>query len=520
MKRRFSLLLVLILGFTLQGNSSFSVAVAPQVAQDKESGYDRSLFKHWIDADKDGCDTRAEVLISEAVIKPKVGKNCKITGGKWISAYDGKSVTDASLLSIDHLVPLAEAWRSGAWAWTAKQRQDYANDLGEKRALMAVTLTSVRTKSDIDINGWRPKLDLCGYVRSWIAIKIRYSLTYSPDEANAIIDYSRLCRISDIPVQALPGYKYQSDQPTPTRTTTPRPTPTVQNDFEARSYISGEQIPDFGDLWAKSTILCEVKSYSDYQALNSYISILDPFGKPLVRKRFSASPPSPSSERERASYFINTKEMIENSGRTYSCLFDVVRLDGSQVIKEIPVKIASIVKSPLPIPQTVIQSMASGTLYEAACFLTNWQDYSLGIPGTGSPISKVTLLRDDGSIVGAAGFTNDNKNWISLLPSNSSKYYLGVFLGKYDNQEFERAAGKRYTCKYEMVGFNGERLVHTEIIQMPALFIPPKPTPTPTPTPIVTPDAFCATAGATGKSANGTSYTCKTSDTDARYRWR
>ena len=223
MKRRFSLLLALSLGFTLQGNSSFSVSVAPQVAQDKESGYDRSLFKHWIDADKDGCDTRAEVLISEAVIKPKVGKNCKITGGKWISAYDGKSVTDASLLSIDHLVPLAEAWRSGAWAWTAKQRQDYANDLGEKRALMAVTLTSVRTKSDIDINGWRPKLDLCGYVRSWIAIKIRYSLTYSPDEANAIIDYSRLCRISDIPVQALPGYKYQSDQPTPT----------VESEFEA-----------------------------------------------------------------------------------------------------------------------------------------------------------------------------------------------------------------------------------------------------------------------------------------------
>jgi hypothetical protein len=516
MKRRFSLLLALILVFTLQGNSSFSVSVAPRVAQDKESGYDRSLFKHWIDADKDGCDTRAEVLISEAVIKPKVGKNCKITGGKWISAYDGKSVTDASLLSIDHLVPLAEAWRSGAWAWTAKQRQDYANDLGEKRALMAVTLTSVRTKSDIDINGWRPKLDLCGYVRSWIAIKIRYSLTYSPDEANAIIDYSRLCRITDIPVQALPGYKYQSNQPTST------PSPTVQSEFEARRYSNRDLSPNYGDLWVQSTITCEVKSYSEYQALNSYISILDPAGKPLYRKRFSDSPPYRSSERERAIYDVKIKELSQNSGKTYSCLFDVVRLDGSQVTKEIPVKVESIVKSPLPIPQTVIQSVASGSLYEVACFLTNWQDYSLGIPGAGAPISKVTLLRDDGSIVNTSGFANDNRNQIRLLPSNSSGYYLGLFLGGvYFQPEVERAAGKRYTCKYEMVGFNGETLVHTEIVQMPLPYTPtPTPTPTPSPIPTVTPDAFCATAGATGKSANGTSYTCKTSDTDSRYRWR
>ena len=94
------------------------------VAEDMSSGYSRSAFKLWIDEDKNGCDTRAEVLIAEAVIKPKVGKNCALTGGSWLSPYDNKFYTNASLLDIDHLVPLAEAWRSGAWKWTSAQRQN------------------------------------------------------------------------------------------------------------------------------------------------------------------------------------------------------------------------------------------------------------------------------------------------------------------------------------------------------------------------------------------------------------
>ncbi len=183
MKKRTSLVLVLILGAAVLTYPSHALTTTPQIAQDKESGYDRSFFKHWIDENKNGCDTRAEVLISEAVVKPKVDKKCKLTGGKWLSAYDGKSVTNASQLDVDHLVPLAEAWRSGAWAWTPKQRQDFANDLGDKRALIAVTLTTNRSKSDRDISDWLPKVDPCGYVKNWIAIKIRYSLTYDAKEA-------------------------------------------------------------------------------------------------------------------------------------------------------------------------------------------------------------------------------------------------------------------------------------------------------------------------------------------------
>ena len=99
-----------------------ALSADPQISPDYSQGYNRESFgKDWIDADKNGCKTRAEVLIAEAVVKPKVGKKCALTGGKWVSAYDAKTITDASKLDVDHLVPLAEAWRSGAWAWTAKQ---------------------------------------------------------------------------------------------------------------------------------------------------------------------------------------------------------------------------------------------------------------------------------------------------------------------------------------------------------------------------------------------------------------
>ncbi|AJT70171.1 hypothetical protein T261_8579 [Streptomyces lydicus] len=57
-------------------------------------------------ADHDGCDTREEVLISEAVVKPRQGQNCRLTGGKWRSAYDGKTLTNARQLDIDHVAPL------------------------------------------------------------------------------------------------------------------------------------------------------------------------------------------------------------------------------------------------------------------------------------------------------------------------------------------------------------------------------------------------------------------------------
>ncbi|CAM5278343.1 HNH endonuclease family protein [Streptomyces] [Streptomyces griseus] len=85
-----------------------------QVTEEDRTGYTRTKFKHWNSGDDagDGCNTRAEVLIAEAVVAPTVEAGCKLTGGTWRSYYDGQEVTSAGSLDIDHMVPLAEAWDS------------------------------------------------------------------------------------------------------------------------------------------------------------------------------------------------------------------------------------------------------------------------------------------------------------------------------------------------------------------------------------------------------------------------
>ena len=187
----------------------FSLNISPALAAEKITlvmtadhvgGYSRSLFKHWIDADKDGCNTRYEVLIAEATVKPRVGPKCVLSGGKWISPYEGKVFTSPSGLDIDHMVPLAEAWRSGAWAWTSAQRMDFANDLKDPRSLLAVTAGLNRSKGDRDVAGWLPVKAQCTYISNWIAVKWRFDLTVDPAEGEFLQSKIASCKITNVTI--------------------------------------------------------------------------------------------------------------------------------------------------------------------------------------------------------------------------------------------------------------------------------------------------------------------------------
>ena len=175
---------------TTYAHANLNTKVELYISEEYSGNYDRSLFRHWIDADNNGCDTRKEVLISESKTKVKIGRKCAISGGTWVSAFDNKTIKGSGTgIDVDHFVPLAEAWRSGAWRWTPEERQYFANDLKDERVLVAVSASSNRSKGDKDPSKWLPKVSkeqVCEYVLNWVAIKLRYSLTTDPMEASKI----------------------------------------------------------------------------------------------------------------------------------------------------------------------------------------------------------------------------------------------------------------------------------------------------------------------------------------------
>lgn len=165
------------------------------VSNTTHTGYDRDLFRTWIDEDGDGCDTREEVLLAEAVDAPSQGSSCDLSGGEWYSWYDEAYWYDKSDVDIDHVVPLGEVWQSGGYGWSSTHREEYANDLGDDRTLEAVTDNVNQSKGDRDPAVWMPPASsaTCKYIDYWVAVKTRWQLTAGDAEISALENYASGC---------------------------------------------------------------------------------------------------------------------------------------------------------------------------------------------------------------------------------------------------------------------------------------------------------------------------------------
>ena len=205
-----------------RGNTRTALA-SLTVADELRAGYDRDLFRHWIDVDRDGCNTRYEVLIAEARSKPRISGRCSLSGGRWVSAYDGVQATTVRQLDIDHVVPLAEAWDSGASRWSSDTRERFANDLDDPRALIAVTASSNRQKSDQDPAEWLPQRAQCTYLVHWLAVKVRWSLSIDAEERDALRALITDCGLTSIEVTRA-SITLDETAGTPTTPTDPQPT--------------------------------------------------------------------------------------------------------------------------------------------------------------------------------------------------------------------------------------------------------------------------------------------------------
>ena len=170
-------------------NDAKSVLASIKVENEYKTGYKRSLFVHWSDLDGNGCDTREEVLKRDSISQPQVDPyRCYVVAGDWYSRYDGKTLSDRSDVDIDHVVALKEAWDSGAWAWSMSQRQAFANDLTDRRTLIAVGDRVNVSKSDKDPSNWMPPLKSywCTYLGDWISVKARWGLSMDQSEFGRI----------------------------------------------------------------------------------------------------------------------------------------------------------------------------------------------------------------------------------------------------------------------------------------------------------------------------------------------
>ena len=147
--------------------------------------YRRDDWHLWDDIDGDGCDARQQALKAASTIPANVAAGCKVVSGNWISAYDGFMTSNPSELDIDHVVPLENAHISGGWSWDATQRRQYANDQFD---LWAVSASANRSKGASPPNQWRPVQQgtWCEYAQRWTAIKIRWDLSATSAERDAL----------------------------------------------------------------------------------------------------------------------------------------------------------------------------------------------------------------------------------------------------------------------------------------------------------------------------------------------
>jgi len=158
-----------------------------------KTGYGRALFgQAWADVDRNGCDTRNDILRRDLTgVEPASGNGCRVLSGTLHDPYTGRAIAfvrgqnTSSQVQIDHVVALSDAWQKGAQQWSTPRRTAYAND---PLNLLAVDGPSNQRKSDGDAATWLPpnKSFRCPYAARQIAVKAKYGLWVTSAERDAL----------------------------------------------------------------------------------------------------------------------------------------------------------------------------------------------------------------------------------------------------------------------------------------------------------------------------------------------
>ena len=201
------------------------LALLPVRAADSGAGYQRTqkFGEAWMDVDGNGCDTRDDMLLRD-LTKPAV-EGCKVMSGTFVDPYTGHAMSftrgndTSTLVQIDHMVALMDAWTTGAQQLTQDQRQRLAND---PTNLLTVSEQTNEQKSDADAAKWLPPFAgvHCEYAARQISVKYAYGLWVTKAEHGALAAILQSC-----PDQ--PAYRSSLGSALVARTPAPTTSPTA-----------------------------------------------------------------------------------------------------------------------------------------------------------------------------------------------------------------------------------------------------------------------------------------------------
>jgi len=206
-----------------------TVLLLPVKGRAAKTGYDRTLFgSGWVDVDRNGCDTRNDMLARDLVVQTfKAGTNdCVVLAGTLADPYSPKSITftrgteTSNAVQIDHVVALSDAWQKGAQAWDGARRVAFAND---PMNLLAVDGPLNMQKGDGDTATWLPPNTAyrCRYVARQVGVKYTYGLSVTGAERDAMVSVLSTC-----PTEPLPSGSTVPPAPVPA-VLAPAPAPDV-----------------------------------------------------------------------------------------------------------------------------------------------------------------------------------------------------------------------------------------------------------------------------------------------------
>ncbi len=204
---RISVLLVLSAAMgqaPLEASTKTAVAVLETLAvkgRAPKTGFERSQFgPTWSDVDRNGCDTRNDILYRDLTSKTfKSGtQNCVVLTGILSDPYSGEKISfvrgvgSSMDVQIDHVVALSNAWQTGAFKLSYDKRLALAND---PMNLLAVKGRLNSQKGDGDAATWLPpRKDIrCAYVAQQIVVKAKYQLWVTSAEKAAMVALLAKC---------------------------------------------------------------------------------------------------------------------------------------------------------------------------------------------------------------------------------------------------------------------------------------------------------------------------------------